>query len=60
MKLTPATLKAMIQDYDGIPLSDAELELVRPELEAYIAAADQLDELDLAAGFSSRLLRVAE
>jgi hypothetical protein len=60
MKLSPATLKAMIQDYDGIALSDAELELVRPELEAYVAAAEQLDELDLAVGFSSRLLRVAE
>ena len=60
MKLSPATLKAMIQDYAGIALSDAELELVRPELEAYIAATEQLDELDLAAGFSSRLLRVAE
>ena len=34
MKLSPETLKAMIRDHDGIALSDAELELVRPELDA--------------------------
>ena len=60
MKLEPETLKAMIEDYDGIPLSDAELELVWPELEAYVAAVEQLEELDLSALFSGRLLRVAE
>ncbi|MPZ43232.1 MAG: hypothetical protein GEV05_07515 [Betaproteobacteria bacterium] len=60
MKLSPETLKAMIKDYNGIPLSDVELELVWPELENYIAAVEQLDELDLSALFSSRLLRVAE
>ena len=60
MKLAPQTLKAIIQDYDGIPLSDAELELIRPELENYIAAAGQLQELDLSAIFSGRLVRVAE
>jgi hypothetical protein len=60
MKLSPETLKAMIQDYDGIPLSDEELKLVWPELENYIAAAEQLDELDLSSLFSGRLLRVAE
>src|SRR5688572_7857171 len=60
MNLKPETLKAMIADYGGIPLTDAELELVRPEVDAYVAAARQLDELDLAELFSSRLLRVAE
>ena len=60
MKLSPETLKAMIKDYDGIPLSDKELELVWPELEAYVAAAEQLEELDLSTLFSSRLLRVGE
>lgn len=60
MKLSPETLKAMIQDYDGVALSDEELELVRPELESYVAAAEQLEELDLSALFSGRLLHVAE
>jgi hypothetical protein len=60
MKLSPATLKAMIEDYDGIPLSDAELALVWPELESYVAAVEPLEALDLSALFSGRLLRVAE
>ena len=60
MKLSPETLKAMIKDYDGIPLSDEELKLVWPELENYVAVVEQLDELDLSALFSGRLLRVAE
>jgi hypothetical protein len=60
MKLSRETLKAMIEDYDGILLSDEELELVWPELEAYAAAVEQLEELDLSALFSGRLLRVAE
>jgi hypothetical protein len=60
MDLSNETLQAMIAAYDGIPLSEAELELVRPELETYVAAAEQLRELDLSALFSGRLLRVAE
>jgi hypothetical protein len=60
MKLSRETLQAMIRDYDGIALSDEELELVWPELQNYVAAVEQLDELDLSALFSGRLLRVAE
>jgi hypothetical protein len=60
MDLSNETLQAMIAAYDGIPLSEAELELVRPELANYVAAAEQLRELDLSAVFSGRLLRVAE
>lgn len=60
MNLSNETLQAIIAAYGGIPLSDAELELIRPELENYIAAAEQVRELDLAAVFSGRLLRVAE
>jgi len=35
MVLTRETLKAIIEEYQGFPLSDAELERVRPELENY-------------------------
>ena len=31
MSLSNETLKAMIRDYNGLELSDEELELVRPE-----------------------------
>lgn len=60
MDLTNETLQAIIAAYGGIPLSDSELELIRPELENYVAAAEQLRELDLSAVFSGRLLRAAE
>lgn len=60
MKLSPETLKGMIRDYDGMALSDQELALVWPELQSYVAVVEQLEELDLAAAYSGRLLRVAE
>lgn len=60
MALPRETLKTMIHDYQGFPLSDYELELVRPELENYLRAVEQLRDLDLSAVFSSRLLRVRE
>ena len=60
MDLSRETLQAIIADYDGIPLSDAELDLVRPELESYVEALQQLQNLDLSAILSARLLRPAE
>jgi len=60
MALSHDTLKAMIRDYQGFPLSDDELELIQPELDSYLQAIEQLQELDLSAVFSSRLLRVQE
>lgn len=60
MVLTHETLKAMIREYQGFPLSDEELERLRPELENYCRAVEQLRALDLAAVFSGRLLRVQE
>jgi hypothetical protein len=55
-----ATLKAMIHDYHGFPLSDEELERIRPELESYLAEAERLRELDLANILSARLLHADE
>lgn len=60
MVLTRETLKAMIQEYQGFPLSDEELEQVLPELENYCRAVEQLRSLDLSAVFSGRLLRAQE
>ena len=60
MSISHETLKAMLRDYQGFPLSDAELELIQPELENYLEAIEKLQELDLSAVFSSRLLRVQE
>jgi Asp-tRNA(Asn)/Glu-tRNA(Gln) amidotransferase C subunit len=60
MGLSTATLKAMIRDYQGFELSDEELERIRPELEQYLAAVEQLRELDLSNVVSARLLRAHE
>ncbi len=58
--ITNETLKAMIRDYDGLELSDEELELVRPELESYLAELKKLEDLDLSDVFSGRLMRLPE
>jgi hypothetical protein len=60
MPIPHDTLKAMIHDYHGFPLSDDELDIIRPELDTYLEAVEKLQELDLSAVFSSRLLRVQE
>lgn len=60
MALPHELLQAIIRDYHGFPLSDDELDLIRPELDNYLEAIDKLQELDLSAVFSSRLLRVQE
>ena len=60
MPLSVATLKAMVHEYHGFPLSDEELEWIRPELETYLAEAERLRELDLADVLSARLLHADE
>jgi hypothetical protein len=60
MALSIATLKAMIREYRGFDLSEAELERIQPELESYLAEAESLRELDLANVMSARLLRAHE
>jgi|TARA_B100000749_G_scaffold156714_1_gene120381 hypothetical protein len=60
MSIPNETLKAMIRDYNGIELSDEELELVRPELESYFAELKKLEDLDLSDVFSGRLMHIPE
>ena len=60
MSISKETLKAMIRDYHGFELSDEELELIRPELDNYMAELEKLRELDLSSVMSSRLLRAKE
>ena len=60
MSIPKETLKAMIRDFGGFELTDEELELVQPEVDAYRAAMEQISDLDLSDVFSSRLLRVSE
>ena len=60
MSISNDTLKAMIRDYHGFELSDEELELVRPELDNYMAEVEKLRELDLSEVMSARLLQTKE
>jgi hypothetical protein len=60
MAVCKETLKAIVRDYHGFDLCDEELELVRPEVESYIAAIEKLRELDLSNTMSTRLLRAKE
>ncbi len=60
MAISTETLRAMIRDFKGLELSDEELELVRPELESYLAEVENIRELDLASVMSSRLLRAKD
>lgn len=60
MPVSKETLKAIIRDYQGLPISDQELDRVLPEIENYLAAAAQLDELDLSDVMSARLYQAQE
>ncbi|SVD02682.1 uncharacterized protein METZ01_LOCUS355536 [marine metagenome] len=60
MSIPNETLKAMIRDYNGLELSDEELELVRPELETYFSELTKLESLDLSDTFSGRLMQLPD
>ena len=60
MPIPNETLKAMIRDYNGLDLSDEELELVRPELDIYFEELKKLESLDLSDSFSGRLMQLPE
>lgn len=58
MGVSDETLQGMIRDYGGVELSAAELELVRPELDFYMAQAALLEGIDFSGVMSGRLLRM--
>ena len=60
MAISDETIKAIIRDYHGFEMSDEEIELIRPEIDNYLAEAEKLRELDLSDVVSSRLLRASE
>ena len=60
MSIPNETLKAMIRDYNGLDLSDEELDLVRPELDLYFEELKKLESLDLSDSFSGRLMQLPE
>jgi hypothetical protein len=60
MSIPKDTLKAMIRDYGGFAVSDEELEIMRPEMENYLAEVEKLKSLNLSGVLSARLLRAEE
>ena len=60
MAISKETLQAMVREYQGMELSDEELDQVLPEIVNYIAAVQELRDLDLSEVMSSRLLKVKE
>ncbi len=60
MAISDETLKAIIRDYHGFELSSAELALIRPELDSYIAELEKLREIDLSGVMSARLLHAQD
>ena len=58
MSVSDETLQAIIREYNGFALSTAELELVRPEIDYYLEQLATLDDLDLSATLSGRLLQM--
>ncbi len=60
MTITKETLQAMIREFQGIELSDDELEIIAPALEGYLAEVENLRELDLSDVMSGRVLRAQE
>ena len=54
------TLKAIIREFHGLQASDEELELIQPDLDAYMAEIEKLRELDLSKVVSVRVLRVKD
>ena len=60
MDIDRKTLRAMLQIYQGIELSDEEFDLIEPELQSYFDIVEKLKELDLSDVPSGRLLRASE
>ena len=60
MGIQKETLKAIIRDFNGLQASDEELELIQPDLDAYMAEIEKLRELDLSKVVSVRVLRVKD
>ena len=60
MPISDETLNRIIAEYGGFELTAEEMELVKPELENYLAELQNLRDLDLSDVMSSRLLRPAD
>lgn len=58
MAITKELLQQMLEAYGGVPLDDAELEAAVKNVETYLAQAAAVDELDLSAVYSGRVIHL--
>jgi len=59
MAISKETVLAIVRDYHGLEVTDAELELVLADLRRYERIMNKLEELDLSGVLSARLPKVS-
>jgi hypothetical protein len=60
MTVTRETLRRMLEEFGGLPMTDEELDRVLPHIQNYVNQAATMKQLDLAQVWSGRLLRADE
>jgi len=60
MTISPDTLRAILREYGGIPMSDEEIEKVAPAVSAFVAEFSRLQDLDLTDVYSALQLRAED
>ena len=58
VSVTKDTLKAIIQDLGGVPMTEEQLDAVLPAVQAHVAAMATLDEVDLSEVLPGHIFRV--
>ena len=57
MTITVETLRSILAEHGGIPMTDAELAQVAPIVEAFVVEFSRLEDLDLSDTYSALQLR---
>ena len=58
MPITAEVLKAMLEAYGGIPMSDEELEAAVSTVNGYLTQAETAKDVDTAAVYSGRVIQI--
>ena len=58
MSVSKDTLKAMIRDLAGVPMTEEQLDTVLPAVQAHVEAMTTLDEVDLSEVLPGHVFRI--
>ncbi|MCZ6614738.1 MAG: hypothetical protein O6920_03005 [Chloroflexi bacterium] len=58
MSVSKDTLKAMIRDLGGVPMTEEQLDIVLPAVQAHVEAMATLDEVDLSEVLPGHIFRI--